>query len=243
MSQGLEKNPTILEVKDLVVRYRSKDVICGTSLHVKSGEVTVLIGSNGSGKSTLLKAVAGIIRPESGVILFKGTEIQDRYPHEISRLGISILMQGGAIFPSLTVIEHFQLALQNLNEVVLEERAEIVWRIFPKLHTLRKSRAGLLSGGQRQLLALSMILIQKSRLWLLDEPSAGLAPQAAQDLVEIIQRVNEQQGISLLIAEQNLKFALQLAHRLYVLKHGLAHSEERLADIENGLNLKSILFA
>jgi branched-chain amino acid transport system ATP-binding protein len=243
MSLSINKTEAILEVKHLVVRYYSKEVLRGTSLRVQSGERVALIGSNGSGKSTLLKSIAGIMRPESGLILFEGTEIQGREPHEISGLGIGTLMQGNAIFPSLTVIEHFQLAIQKLDKLILEEQAQTVWRIFPNLYASRKSRAGLLSGGERQLLAVSMALIRKSKLWLLDEPTTGLAPQAARELIEVIRRAGEQQGVTLLFAEQNLKMALELAHRVYVLKHGIAHSAERLTGIEDASNLKKLLFA
>jgi len=232
----------LLNVENLVVSYYKKDILFGASLDVMAGEIVALVGANGSGKSTLLKTIAGVMRPKSGRITFDSADITGKEPNELARLGVGFLMQGNSIFPSLTVMEHLQLAAQILAQANLEERAEIVWKTFPKLALLRHKRAGLLSGGERQMLALAMLLIQKAKVWLLDEPSGGLAPQTVRLVMDVIKQVNQEESITVLLAEQNLREGLRISDKVYVLKNGLTFVEAHPEEILDNGRLEEIFF-
>jgi branched-chain amino acid transport system ATP-binding protein len=209
---------------------------------VRQGEIVALVGANGSGKSTLLKAVAGLIRSKSGKVLFDGADVSDYESHELALRGMGFLLQGGAVFQSLTVMEHFQLAAHTLSRRDFEQRLPLVWQTFPALYTKRKKRAGFLSGGERQMLGFSNLLIRNARLWLLDEPTASLSPDAAQVLWETLERLRNEDGITVLLAEQNLEEALNASDRAYVIKHGLAFEEVPQA-ILSSQDLESFFFA
>jgi branched-chain amino acid transport system ATP-binding protein len=240
MRNNGEHNP-ILKVEDLVVSYYKKEILLGASLEVMPGEIVALIGTNGSGKSTLLKTVAGVIRANSGRIIFNGSEITGKQSNELAHCGIGFLMQGSAVFPSLTVAEHLQLAAQ-VGKNSADGRLELVWNLFPKLKGNRNKRGGLLSGGERQMLALSMLLVQGAKLWLLDEPSGGLAPDAVKVTMDFISKVNVEEGITVLLAEQNLAEAVRIADRAYFLKNGKTWLEnEPKAILHNG-RLEEIFF-
>ena len=232
----------LLVIDDLVVSYYKKEILRGTSLEVRNTEIVALVGANGSGKSTLLKAVAGTLRPERGRILFGGVDITHHEPHKLAQMGIGFLMQGGIIFPSLTVMEHLQVAAQIFGKIHLEERLPIIWHTFPLLSRDKNMRAGLMSGGERQMLALSMLLVQKTRLWLLDEPSAGLAPEAVRSTMDVIKQLNLEEKITVLLVEQNLGEGLRIADRTYVLKKGLAFEEERIDNLLDEGKLENLLF-
>lgn len=240
MRNNGEHNP-ILKVEHLVVSYYKKEILLGASLEVMPGEIVALIGTNGSGKSTLLKTVAGIIHPNSGKIILEGHSIVGKKPNDLCGVGVGFLMQGGVVFPSLTVSEHLHLAMQKKNGSTngLFER---VWERFPKLKLNKNKRAGLLSGGERQMLALSMLLVQGAKLWLLDEPSGGLAPDAVKVTMDFISNVNMEQGITVLLAEQNLVEAVRIADRAYVLKDGKTSVEENPEEILNNGKLEEIFF-
>jgi len=240
MRNNGEHSP-ILKVEDLVVSYYKKEILLGASLDVMPGEIVALIGTNGSGKSTLLKTVAGVIRANSGRIIFDGSEITGKQSNELARSGIGFLMQGSVVFPSLSVGEHLQLAAQ-VGKNSADRRLELVWKLFPKLKGNRNKRAGLLSGGERQMLALSMLLVQGAKLWLLDEPSGGLAPDAVKLVMNFIEKINVEQGITVLLAEQNLVEAVRIANRAYVLKDGKTSVEENPKEILNNGKLEEIFF-
>lgn len=231
----------VLKVEDLFVSYYKKEILQDASLEVMSGEIVALIGTNGSGKSTLLKTIAGIIQPNSGNIILEGQGIVGKMPNELVKLGVGFLMQGGVIFPSLTVLEHLRLAAQKRNDSNDRQFSQ-VWEIFPKLASSKNKRAGLLSGGVRQMLALSTLLVQGTKLWLLDEPSGGLAPDAVKITMDFIRKVNVEQEITILLAEQNLVEAVRIADRAYVLKDGITFLEEKPEEILNNGRLEEIFF-
>lgn len=216
----------ILRVEDLVVSYYKKEVLQGTSLHVMPGEIVALIGTNGSGKSTLLKTIFGLTRANSGRIILNNLDVMGKSPEDMVQLGIGFMIQGGQVFQSLTVKEHLQLAVQAGGRAKLEEKAETVWQLFPEMRKMLNKRAGLLSGGERQMLAFAMLLVQDVKLWLLDEPSGGLAPGAVRSLMDLIARQKAEKGLTVLLAEQNLREGLRIADRMYILRNGKASVEE-----------------
>lgn len=236
-----DKHNPILQVEDLVASYYKKEILLGASLEIMPGEIVALVGTNGSGKSTLLKTIAGVIQPNSGKIIFKGNNIVGRKPNELVRSGVGFLMQGGVVFPSLTVEEHLQLAVQIKN-TSNNGRFDQVWQLFPKLELNKQKRAGLLSGGERQMLALSMLLVQDSQLWLLDEPSGGLAPDAIKVTMDFISKFNLEQGITILLVEQNLVEVVRIADRAYILKDGRTFEEKNPIEILNNGKFEKIFF-
>lgn len=236
-------NETILKVEYLAASYYKKEVLTGVTLDVKAGEIVTLLGTNGSGKSTLLKAIMGLIRANAGKIIFNGVDIIKKQPDEIFKLGIRFLMQGNVIFESLTVIEHIKLAMNKNGMLADKEKTQLVWETFPLLGNMRNKRAGLLSGGERQMLALSMLLIQdETKLWLLDEPSGGLAPQMVSKIIDTIEKINKEKNISILLVEQNLREGLRIADRVYVLKNGQAYLEENPEAILINGKLEEVFF-
>jgi len=240
MRNNGEHNP-ILKVEDLVVSYYKKEILLGASLEVMPGEIVALVGTNGSGKSTLLKTIAGIIQPNSGKIILEGHSIVGKKPNDLCGVGVGFLMQGGVVFPSLTVSEHLHLAMQKKSGST-NGRFARVWEMFPRLESNKNKRAGLLSGGERQMLALSMLVVQGAKLWLLDEPSGGLAPDAVKVTMDFISKVNVEEGITVLLAEQNLVEAVRIADRAYLLKNGKTWLEnEPKAILHNG-RLEEIFF-
>lgn len=235
---------TILRVEDLAASYYKKEVLTGATLDVKAGEIVTLLGTNGSGKSTLLKTIMGLIKANSGRIIFNGFDITGKQPNEIFNFGICFLMQGNVVFESLTVIEHIKLAINKNGKYPNEEKTQLVWETFPMLSNILNKRAGLLSGGERQMLALSMLLVQhNTKLWLLDEPSGGLAPQMVSKIIDTIERINKEKNISIMLVEQNLKEGLRIADRAYILKNGQAYLEEKPEVILNNGKLEEIFFA
>lgn len=229
MSLGIKANG-VLEVSDLVVNYQRKPVLCQASMTVAPGEIVALLGQNGSGKTSLLKAIVGLVSCQGGTVTFDGETISGEEPHQVVRRGLGYLMQDGGVFPSFTVLEHLQFARRKVRHDDFKRRVDIVWQVFPRLQRLRNVRAGLLSGGERQMLAMSLLLVQETRVWLLDEPSCGLSPNAVRGLMETISQSSQEQGISVLLVEQNVREALRVANRVMLLKNGaiqeLEHKRE-----------------
>lgn len=242
MKTNTTHGKSLLEVENLVVSYYKKEILFGANLSVMPGEIVALVGANGSGKSTLLKTIAGLIKSKSGRIFFDGVEITNKDSYELAPLGIGLLLQGGVVFPSLTIIEHLQLANRALAKLDFEQRVDVVWNTFPALYPIRNKRAGVLSGGERQMLGFSNLLIQKARLWLLDEPTGGLAPEMSEVLWDTLGRLNSEEAVTVLLAEQNLDGALKASSRVYVIRNGLAY-EEMPQNILNSQNLEGFFFA
>ncbi len=215
----LEKNP-LLSVENLFVSYGQVQVLHGISLHVDEGEAVAILGANGAGKSTLMKALIGWLKPRSGRIKFAGEDITSLPPWERAIRGLSLVPEGGRIFPELSVEENLRLgAYLERDKKALQEGMELVFTLFPRLAERRRQQAGTLSGGERQMLAIGRAVMRKPRLLLVDEISMGLAPMLVEAVFGALQELQEQ-GISLLLVEQNAHEALKIVKRGYVLENG-----------------------
>jgi branched-chain amino acid transport system ATP-binding protein len=213
----------MLEVRDLRVRYGAIEAVRGIDLSVRQGELVALVGSNGAGKSTLLKALAGILRPVSGSIVFDGEELSKLPAHRIVSRGIVLVPEGRRLFADQTVLDNLLLGSYRRGNDGSREparvRAEEYLERFPVLRERRDRPAGTLSGGQQQMLAISRGLMARPRLLLLDEPSLGLAPLLVRQVFDTIVELRRQ-GTTILLVEQLAKLALRLADRAYVLVQG-----------------------
>lgn len=211
----------MLEIKNLVVGYGAITALHGISLSAKSGCIVTLIGANGAGKTTTLKTISGLLKPKSGEIFYDGKNIAGLPPHQIVARGISHAPEGRMIFANLTVLENLQLGayLQTDKQIVRRE-LEHVFNLFPRLQERKKQIAGTLSGGEQQMLAIGRALMSKPKLLLLDEPSLGLAPLLVKTIFEKIVEINREQGITILLVEQNANLALEISNFGYVLETG-----------------------
>jgi branched-chain amino acid transport system ATP-binding protein len=207
----------LLEISHLHAFYEESHILKGISLQVKEGELTTLLGRNGAGKTTTMKSIMGLIIPKEGNILFDGKNIIGLKPHEIARLGIGLVPEDRRIFPSLTVLE-------NLNLPVIRKRGEgwnlkKIYEYFPRLEERQGHKGFELSGGEQQMLAIARILRTKASLILLDEPTEGLAPLFVQSIESILQGVKKD-GITMLLVEQNTRFAERVGERHYIISNG-----------------------
>ncbi len=211
----------MLEIKDLSVSYGAITALHGISLSVPPGSIVTLIGANGAGKTTTLKAVSGLLRPKAGEIFYHGNNIAGLPPHQIVKLGLSHVPEGRMIFANLTVMENLQMGayLQRDRQAVRRE-LDFVFAMFPRLQERGQQIAGTLSGGEQQMLAIGRALMSRPRLLLLDEPSLGLAPRRVKNIFEKIVEINRQQGITILLVEQNANLALEVSNFGYVLETG-----------------------
>jgi branched-chain amino acid transport system ATP-binding protein len=223
----------LLEVGDIHTYYDSIEALKGVSLEVDEGEIVTLIGSNGAGKSTTLRSISGLTPPREGTIEFDGEEIAETPPQDIVRLGISQAPEGRHVFPRLTVLENLELgAFLRRDRDGIEADHARVYELFPRLKERERQKAGTMSGGEQQMLAIGRALMASPKLLLLDEPSMGLAPILVERIYETVQRINEQ-GITILLVEQNANYALQVSSRGYVLETGkvaLADDCDRLRE-------------
>jgi ABC-type branched-subunit amino acid transport system ATPase component len=216
-----EETTTLLGIEALVTGYEKKQVVNGVSLEVSSGEVVALIGHNGAGKSTLLKAVFGLLPVWKGQVVLDGQVLRSQTPRELLRAGVAYVPQGNRVFTDLTVRENLEMGGVTLtNKKLLKERIERVFTLFPALEPRLKRRAGTLSGGEKQMLALANALVLSPRLLLLDEPSLGLAPPLVTEALARIRQITNDSGASCLIVEQKVREVLKIAHRVYVLRNG-----------------------
>jgi len=211
----------MLEIKNLVVNYGAISALHGISLSVPAGKIVTLIGANGAGKTTTLKTISGLLKPRDGEILYEGKNIAGLPPHQIVARGISQSPEGRMIFANLTVLENLQLGayLQKEKDTVRRE-LERVFVLFPRLREREKQIAGTLSGGEQQMLAIGRALMSRPHLLLLDEPSLGLAPLLVKSIFEKIVEINREQGLTILLVEQNANLALEISHFGYVLETG-----------------------
>ena len=226
----------ILELENIQAAYNKREVLRGISITIKPGEIVSLIGPNGAGKSTLLKVIAGILSPSKGTVIFNGLNITNLSTYKRVREGIGYLIQGGQVFNRLSVKDNLELGGLSIRRNGLKEQIEDVLNIFPDLQRVLNNRAGLLSGGQREMLALGIILMQKPRILLLDEPSAGLAPNLVEVIIKKIAELREQYKITILIVEQNIKHSINISERILIMRQGRMIKEENASD----LNLKMI---
>ncbi len=217
----------LLELNNVEVIY--DDVILvlkGLSLQVREGQIVALLGSNGAGKSTTLKAISGLLVPEDGEVTdgsiqYDGVAIQNRDPALIVRRGIFQVMEGRRIFEHLNVDENLRAGGYTLAQGrEISAKLDLVYHYFPRLGERKQQVAGFLSGGEQQMLAIGRALMPAPRLMLLDEPSLGLAPLLVQEIFAIIERINQEQGTSILLVEQNARVALRIADHAYIMENG-----------------------
>jgi branched-chain amino acid transport system ATP-binding protein len=209
----------LLELKDVRTAYGSIEALKGISLTVEEGEVVTLIGSNGAGKSTTLRSISGLTPPRSGSIRFRGEEISTLPAQEIVRLGISQSPEGRRCFQRMTVRENLELGAYLRRDANVTTDMERVLDLFPRLRERERQKAGTMSGGEQQMLAMGRALMADPSLLLLDEPSMGLAPILVDRIYETVRQINEQ-GTTILLVEQNANYALEVSTRGYVLETG-----------------------
>ena len=210
----------LLAIDDLSVHYGAIRALHGISITVEDGEIVTLIGANGAGKSTTLRAVSALCRCSEGTITFDGRNLAGLRPHQVLRLGLAQVPEGRGIFPNLTVDENLDLgAFARKDAAAVASDRDRVFGLFPRLSERLSQRAGTLSGGEQQMLAIGRALLARPRLLLMDEPARGLAPQLVQTIFKIIREINAS-GTTIFLVEQNAHMALQIARRAYVLEVG-----------------------
>ena len=235
----------MLKIENLCVSYGGIKALRGVSLEVPDGKIVTLIGANGAGKSTLLMSLFGQPRASGGRIIFDGEDITRLPTHVIARRDISLVPEGRRIFPRMTVMENLQMDAVLADPRNLDVDLKRMYALFPILEERLEQRAGTLSGGEQQMLAIARALMARPKLLLLDEPSLGLAPLYIKKIFQTIRELNEDHGMTILLIEQNAHHALRAAHRGYVLQHGqitmsgtgrdlLASAEVRAAYLEGG---------
>jgi branched-chain amino acid transport system ATP-binding protein len=210
----------LLELNEVRARYGPITALHGVSLAVDEGEVVAILGANGAGKTTTLRAVCGMVRT-AGQITFAGRSITGRSPEGVARLGVAHVPEGRGLFTDLTVWENIRMgAVARGGQKALRDDAKRILGYFPWMGERRDQEAGTLSGGEQQMLALVRALVSRPKLLLLDEPSLGLAPTITRELFSIVRRLNEDEGLTVLVVEQNATIALDTAQRAYVLEVG-----------------------
>ncbi|MEN6379868.1 MAG: ABC transporter ATP-binding protein [Synergistaceae bacterium] len=211
----------IFSVQRITINYGKVAVVRNVSFDIQEGTIVTLIGANGAGKSTILKTISGLKHPVEGEIYFEGKKIDHFQPHDIVKAGISHVPEGRRLFPAMSVKENLSMgAYLRKERKEIEREFEKVFYYFPKLQERQKQRAGSLSGGEQQMLAIGRALMAKPKLLLLDEPSIGLSPLMSQMIGKIVSTINKEEGVSILLVEQNAKMALSLANKGYVLETG-----------------------
>lgn len=214
-----------LEIKDITVKYGKIEALKGVSLTVNEGELTTLLGANGAGKTTLLKAISGLLRPSAGEIVYLGKTINSWPTEAIVKAGISHCPEGRKVFPRQTIYENLKMGAYTRKDKEVEQDIENFLKRFPRLAERRNQKAGLLSGGEQQMMVICRALMSRPKVLLLDEPSMGLAPFVVNEVFEIIKEV-QQSGTTILLVEQNAKMALKVADRGYILEVGRIVAED-----------------
>jgi branched-chain amino acid transport system ATP-binding protein len=235
----------LLSVRGVTTYYGKIVALRGVDLDVHQGEIVTLIGANGAGKSTLMMTICGTPRARDGRIVFDGIDITRMPTHEIMRMAIAQAPEGRRIFPRMTVLENLQMGAASTGFAHFDEDLERVYAIFPVLKRREAQRGGTLSGGEQQMLAIARALMSRPRLLLLDEPSLGLAPLIVRQIFQVLSDLNQREGLTVFLVEQNAYHALKLASRGYVMVNGLitmsgtgrellAREEVRSAYLEGG---------
>lgn len=211
----------ILEFKDIELYYDHVYALKGVSIEIEKGETVALIGANGAGKSSILRAITGLARPKSGQILFEGKPLDGMNPADIVANGIAMVPEGRRVFPYMTIKDNLLMgAFTRDKSSNIQETLDSVLERFPRLRERYKQTAGTLSGGEQQMMVIGRALMAKPRLLLLDEPSLGIAPKLVQDIARSIVDINREEGVSVLLVEQNSRMALSISNRAYALSTG-----------------------
>jgi len=233
----------LLEVRDLTVCYGTVEALNSISLNVNEGEIVAMIGPNGAGKSTALKAMCGLLKATGGEItqgevLFSGESIKNIPPHDLVRKGISLVPEGRRVFPTMTVLENLEMGGYIRNDKK-ESKASLdrIFDLFPVLDSKRKQKAGTLSSGEQQMLAIGRALMLQPKLLLLDEPSLGLSPNYVESVFDKLREINKN-GTTILLVEQNARMALEYANRAYVFKIGAIFLEDTGKNLLNNDEIK-----
>lgn len=223
----------LLEMKEVDSSYVKRPVLKKLSINVDQGEMIALLGHNGAGKTTALRNMFGLHKPSSGQIHFNDEDVTNMSPNKHVLKGMAFVPQGHNVFPTLTVRENLKLGCYHVkNSKAIEDLIEEVYELFPILKERQKQLAGTMSGGQQQMLALGIALMSKPKILLLDEPSTGLAPVLVERVLEVVQKINKEKGMSIILVEQNVKDALKVTDRVYVLKRGEVIYEGSSRDLE-----------
>jgi branched-chain amino acid transport system ATP-binding protein len=212
----------ILDVQNLQVFYGHIHALKGIDLHVNEGEIVTLIGSNGAGKTTTLRAISNLLKtPEASHVMYDGVDITHLRAHEIVARGVVHVPEGRRVFSRMSVQENLAMgAYTRKNANMVKDDLDFVYRLFPRLQERREQKAGTLSGGEQQMLAMGRALMSNPKVLLMDEPSMGLAPVLVEVIFDSIEQLNKSRGITVLLVEQNAQMALQVANRAYVLETG-----------------------
>ena len=239
---GDGRGEPILRLEDVHTFYGTIEALKGISIDVYEGEIVTLIGANGAGKSTTLRSIHGLNHPRRGTIRFQGKEITNSSPHDIVSMGIAQSPEGRRLFPRMSVLENLEMgAFQRTDRSLFAEDLDRVYTLFPRLAERKTQKAGTLSGGEQQMVAMGRALMARPKLLMLDEPSMGLAPIFVERIFDIVGEINKQ-GIPILLVEQNALMALDVANRGYVLETGrIALADDAKALRENEQVRKSYL--
>ena len=235
----------MLELKDVHTHYGNIEALHGVSIRVEAGEIVTIIGANGAGKSTMLMTICGRPKPSAGEIFYEGRRLDGLEPYDIVGLGVAQAPEGRRIFGQMSVLENLQMGAVPTRGVHFDTDVKRVFELFPRLEERQHQRGGTLSGGEQQMLCIGRAMMARPRLLLLDEPSLGIAPILVRQIFEAIVELNREQGLTILLVEQNAYQALKIAHRGYVLATGrlvmegtsqelLANPEIRAAYLEGG---------
>ncbi|MCX7394570.1 MAG: ABC transporter ATP-binding protein [Planctomycetales bacterium] len=229
----------LLTVEHLHAGYGPIEVLKDISLAVNEGEIVTMIGANGAGKTTTLMTISGAVHARAGRIVWAGRDIQNLPPHEIVRLGLCQSPEGRKIFPRLTVLENLELGAYTRNDRAgIRQDINHSYELFPILRERKDQLGGTLSGGEQQMLAVARALLGRPKLLLLDEPSLGLAPLIVLKIFDVIRKLNAEEGMSVLIVEQNARLALKLAHRGYVMETGTITMSDSATSLLNDQRVK-----
>jgi branched-chain amino acid transport system ATP-binding protein len=238
-TDGGGRTKPVLQVQDIHTYYGAIEALKGISLEVYEGEVVTLIGSNGAGKTTTLRSVSGIVPPRTGKILYQGREITGLPGHQVAAMGIAHSPEGRRIFPRMTVRENLDMgAFTRRDADGIRADIDRVYELFPRLKEREKQKAGTMSGGEQQMLAMGRALMAQPTLLLLDEPSLGLAPVIVDKIYEIIREINAQ-GVTILLVEQNANYALDVSSRGYVLETGTVALTDNSASLRTDERVKA----
>lgn len=230
---------SMLEVKDLNVFYGNIHAIKNVSINVDEGEIVTLIGANGAGKTTILQTISGIIRSKNGTIFYNNKNITKERAHKINKMGIAQVPEGRRIFTNLSVEDNIKLGSYAVKDTIINKRKDIekMYELFPRMKERKKQRAGTLSGGEQQMLAISRALMSRPNLLLLDEPSMGLSPLFVKEIFDTIKILNEE-GTTILLVEQNAEMALSIASRAYVIETGNIIMEGKASELKDDEKVK-----